>query len=577
MPNNFTFPQINPIKFYQQSDVLNTAGYPYAVYKSFDPNQNERGMDNDFFYRNLKSWMDQTSYFQPFQQGDKIVLQWLGVANYLGPTVVNYIVRLIDANGTIVKQQNATQGSEVPSGSGIRIRSVEMLLYDVPEGKYLVQIHKLGLFTDSDYFLISEGIEVKAKHENTMLFRYSNTENAYGIFWETGIEMWVRLHTAFTEIQPGSKYNVYEDQPMNLTLLSGVKYREKQLSFGVDTKPMPEYMFDKIEEILICDTLYIDHQLHTRTEGGKLELNRVDKNPLCTGSITVREKENDTDLVVSNIAPVVMGNVPESEWFFVEKITQTLPAPANYTVNLYFNGGINFVNWLNSSNFNQIVDYVNTYYAIDSLNRIVLITNSSAVNALYPDLTITAPYEGHLIVDVDTKLGFDLVVDYVNTAMTTKYAYFFGDNTPAVIGSAGSHLETHTYATADRKYTAYLFWDKVHNLSLGNSEQIITAIEGKLPNKTVTFNCENNQLRKIKNNIFSVMNGFCTAIQLGGNRLTKYAQDAIILFALDAKDEFGVCGIDLQTQNPVVGPSSDPGLASFRTTLINNGVTITTD
>lgn len=519
--------------------------------------------------------MDQVKYFQPYQQGDKITLQWLGHTDYvLGPTVA-YVVRIVDCEGNIIKQQDATLGSAVGS---LYIREVEMLLYDVPEGQYFVQIHKVGLVTDYDFFAISEGIEVKEYHPNTMLFRYSHTKNAYGIFWETGIEMWIRLHANFTEIQPGSKFNVYEDQPLNLTMLSGVKFRDKQLSFGVDTMPKPEFLIDRVEEILLCDTLYIDHQLHTRTEGSKIDLGRVDKNPLVTANIIMREKENNPDLIISQYEPIVIGAASESEWFYVGVLSQASPA-TSYPIRKYFNGAKNFVNYLNSANILGVVDYVNTYFALDASNRIVLITNDASVYADYqPGLSLTGVYEGHLVVEVDTTLGFDLVVAFTNASLTTKFAYFFGDGSAPTLGSGLTNNTAQTYASTGKKYTAHLFWDQIENLGLDSSEQIITAISGKLPQGTKTFNCENNQLRYIRNNIFASMGGDATAIQLAGSKLGKYAQNEVIRFAYESIGQFdATCGIDMQVQVPVTGPSVDAGTAFFRTKLLEAGVTVLTD
>ena len=118
MPNNFEIHPINPVKFYQQSDILNTGAYPFAAYNGFNPNFNDRGIDNDFFHRNLKSWMTKCKYYQPYQHGDKITLQWLGVDDAPGPIVL-YKANLITPSGQIVKQQDGIVGAEVGSGSGV--------------------------------------------------------------------------------------------------------------------------------------------------------------------------------------------------------------------------------------------------------------------------------------------------------------------------------------------------------------------------------------------------------------------------------------------------------------------------
>jgi len=174
-------------------------------------------------------------------------------------------------------------------GSGIYARHATMLLHDVPEGKYLVQLQKVGLFTDFDYFIVSEPIHVKAYHENTILIKYSHSKNAYGIFWETGIEMWIRVHASLTKLQPDSKFNMYDDDEYNATLLSGVKYRTWQLTFGVGNNPVPAYLLDKFEEILLCDKLDIENILYTRPENSSMELSPVEKSPLLTANTNFGE------------------------------------------------------------------------------------------------------------------------------------------------------------------------------------------------------------------------------------------------------------------------------------------------
>lgn len=51
MANIFEIPQINPLKLFQQSDILNTAAYVQSSYQAFNPNINDRGMDADFYIR----------------------------------------------------------------------------------------------------------------------------------------------------------------------------------------------------------------------------------------------------------------------------------------------------------------------------------------------------------------------------------------------------------------------------------------------------------------------------------------------------------------------------------------------
>jgi len=572
MLNIIQIPQINPIKFYWQSDAMNEAVNPYFVYNSFQPNQNERGFDNDFFYRNLKSWVDKVKYFQPWQQGDKIVLQFYGA----GLTTA-FGFYLIDEKGNTVKSTLATIGAEIGSGTGVYIRTVTMLLYDVPEGKYMPQILRLppSPATDGRYAFAGEPIEVKANHENTILIRYKHSENAYGIFWETDIEMWQRVHAAFTKLTPDSQFNVYDDDTFNATLLSGVKYRNWQLSIGVGSKPVPVHRFDNLEEVFLCDSLFIDHKYFTRTEDSKLEQVPIEKNPLLTGNITLREKINEADLVVDFYPAIVLGDAPESKWFSIESLEQ--PLPYSYAVEKYFSGAKNFVDYLNSSNLIGAVDYENTYFAIDTHNQIVLMTTSSIVYGTFsPGLTYAGLLEGHLIVEVETATGnTDLVVQFANAVVSSKYRYYWGDAT-VDNGTSTGITKTKAY-TAGRKFTAMLFWDQAEEIYLDASDQIIQTLEGELPYRLDTFNCENNQLKNIKNNLFGRMGALSTTLfQLSGNRLTQYTIDDLIKSAFDAVDQFSNPGsVDVQSQVPAAGPSTQ--LYTLLSKLSQAGVTILHD
>lgn len=578
MLNIIQIPQINPLKFYWQSDVLNTSAYTQAAYKSFNPNQNERNIDSDFFYRNLRSWVDKVKYFQPWQQGDKIVLQFMGAADYTSPVAVAYKLSIIDEFGNTVKQADVAEGAEIGTGSGIYVRSVSMLLYDVPEGKYLVQLHKVGLFTDYDYFLACEPIEVKAYHPNTVLIRYSHSENAYGIFWETGVEMWIRVHAALTKLQPESKFNVYDNDNYDATLLSGVKYRTWQLTFGVGNKPMPIHLLDKLEEVMMCDSLYIEDVLYSRPEGSNLELVPVEKNPLFTANIQLREKINNVDTTIDFHPPVVLCDAPTSEWFSVGFLNRVSDGTV-FTIESYFNGAKNFVSYLNASDIIGEVDFINTYFAIDALNRIVLLTNDDAVNTLYADgLTCELLLQGHLILDIDTNAGTDLVVEFNNTipGFTTNYAYYYKTGSTH-IGSSVAHSYTFAYA-AGKKFKAYLFWDQIDILGIDSSDPIIKAVEGSFPYRMSVFGGAGNIIEKINSNLFLNLGGFAASIDFANNQIDSFCVDDITRWTYDARDQFNnPATIYIDAQIPPAPHSVDQGLSSIDGQLLALGITIITD
>lgn len=573
MAQIFEIPPINPIKLYKQSDIFGPAIAGFNAFNAFDPNINDKGMDSDFFYRNLRSWMTKRNYWQPYQQGDSITLQWVGLDDEAGPTIT-YVVRILDCNGTVVKSANA---SSTAVGSSY-IREVEIPLYDVLEGKYFVQIQNLSLLTNYDFWVISEGIEVKQYHANTSLIKYSNTSNDQGIFWETGLIMQKRIH-AYMKVNPDAKFNVYEDQPLNLQMLSGVPFREWILSIGVDSKPFPPYELDILNRVFLCDTLQIDNTLYTLNEGAKFEVQQADKFPLMTANIAMREKVNNQDLVIVNYEPIVMGNAPTAEWFFVKQLDQTTPGTV-YPISKYFHGAINFVNYLNTSQA-----YDDSHYAIDSQGRIVFITTDATKYADFqPGYTFSTPYTGHLILELETVTGqTDLVIAISNAALSTKRAYFYGDGTAVSEGTAVSNTTTKVYA-ANGKYTAYLFWDLAEDVALDASDLIIKTIAGKLPPKNIVFTALNNVITRIKNNLFDKTfysgTAYLTSVDLSGNNLQTGNVNELLMWFYEALKAGALDtpgGADISGNTPAAPPSADAGLGLFKGNLTAAGFTVTTD
>lgn len=572
MANIFEIPQVNPLKLYQQSDILNTASFTQSSYKAFNPNVNDVGIDADFFRRCLKDYMDKPRYWQPYQQGDAIYLQWLGVDDYVSGPTVAYVARLINCNGEVIKEVDSTVGSAVGS---LFIREVELQLFDVAEGKYFVQIHKVGLFTDYDFWVISEGIDIKQKHLNTLLFRYSNSSNDQGIFYETGIEFQLRVHCAFTELNTGSKFNVYEDQPLNLTMLSGVPYREWTLFFGAGEHPIPDWMLDKLERLSLSDKWYIENVKYTRSEGAKLEATRIDKNPLSTAVLNVRPKSNDFDTYVSQYNQIVLGVNPGDIDFYVTTLTQASPA-TSYPIALPFTSGQNFVDYLNAVDPLAIVDYNNTYFAINAQNKIVLLTNDGTVfSSFSPGLTFTSYDYCVKVGIIATATETDLVVDFSGVS-SVKYAYWWGDGTKSTGTSIGT-VVTKTYADGD-KYTARLFFSRVENLELSTSDQIIHILGGSIPRECISFYLNANQLKTITNNIFSRAGGGLADVQMTANVMLTATINNSIRWCFEAVGQFdNPATVDVSNQTPLAPPTPDNGLAYMIGFLATNNVTLTTD
>lgn len=272
----FILPLTNPLKPIWQTDLLSSNNSATTL-TAFDPSFNFRTTDQDFFYRTLKYYEDKNGYCQPYQQSDTIRIQWLSEYS----TLAQYqYARLLDQYGNVytlktvtVVKESGTYTSEIDGVllSSLTLYTVTIKLYDVAEGKYFLQLDHYDGITHK--YVIHEPIDVKQIHENTVRIDYYNSYNDQStIYPNLAYIPQLRVHGCFTEMDNQSKFSVYEDQPLDMEMVSGIAYRLYTLTLGqMATMGIPEWYSDKLERALLCDNLYIDGIQYTRDEGAKLE------------------------------------------------------------------------------------------------------------------------------------------------------------------------------------------------------------------------------------------------------------------------------------------------------------------
>jgi hypothetical protein len=570
--NKFIIPQINPVKFYHQSEVFNTQAFTLATYGAFDPNINTRTIDQDFFALNIPSWADQVKYAKPFQQGDKLVLNWQGQDDSVtGP----YHVRFINCKGELVKSVLATKHATAVGSYYIWYCSIPM--FDIPEGIYFVQLLCQGFLTEPDYFCISEPIHIKQKHENTKLFKYWSSYNNQGAFYEIPrIKFESRYPASLVELLPSSEFEVYQDQPLNLTLLSGTPFREWRLEFAVDNKYFTQNEIDHIERMSLSDYWYADGLRITRNDNSKLEVGRQEKNPLVSVSITVRETINDQDLQVNELIPIPINNfVYTDNWAYLGSVYYTF-GTSSTTVNLAFYNSINLVNYLNtvllSTNYDE-----NTYFAINAKKELVLITDDAGLHTVFSAGVDLLDYMVHYVeLDLKTITGeTDLECDIVCTT-STRYALVHGDGSANTTGAITTGALSKTY-TANKSYTARWFFEpRMESMDFNPSEQIVYGLGGKLSPIATLISITNNKLRYIKNNIFTEVQGTLVDTLVDVNNLSTNEINKLALYIYDSPQAFNNT-ITADQQTPLAPPTDDIGMSNILKAISDAGIIFATD
>ena len=574
--NYFNISQANPLKFYKQADVFNTIAN--TDLNTFNPQYNKRNFDDDFYYRNIDRWVESRLYYQQFQQSDSIRLQWGGTDVNIGG-FDTYILYILGCNGDIVAKifPKILYPTVPVLFNGDYLWEVVIDLFSIPEGKYVVQIKREDiLFGVPDSCLISEPIEVKVVHRDSKLFNYRNTTNANDIYYETGINFQFRIDASFTELTTDSKFSVYEDQPMNLELLGGVKFRQWSLEF----KDIPLWVCDKLELLFLHDQLKIDGIFYTRIEGSKVEITKNAGSSLCSAKIELREKINKISLEVSsaytkrfhiNNNTYILSN---SRAFYVQSIT----IGANtFTIKKYFLGHTEFLNYLNltlANTFNiGITDYC--FFAVNDFGELVLNTSIAYLNAL-SIFRVNNLIDTYIELDVENTTSNYFEIEINRSVANANYVVFLNDGTALSEGVSTSFFFSFSANILTRTSTIFVFITEMDEINIDNSLIDIVAIGGNLKSTAYYLYCTYKKLRYFKNNFLINTNNF-NQIYLEGNNLPT-SEIIKLLSYLWEVETLGTGGLlTTNNQTPIAPLGNDIGINTFKNKLLNLGWSITTD
>lgn len=158
--------------------------------------------------------------------------------------------------------------SEIPSllvDQTFKIFELDVIFSGLGIGEYVFSID------DNSSSIIS----VKTKHENTLLFRYQNSENNFGVVFDTGIQFYLRVEGTIQNYTPKSDDVIYTDQLKNATKLFGLPYNVFTLFVG-SPRGVDDFMLDLVNRLSSCDMIQINGIWYEKTEGAEWEVERVD-------------------------------------------------------------------------------------------------------------------------------------------------------------------------------------------------------------------------------------------------------------------------------------------------------------
>lgn len=269
MANQIIIPDLNPIEFYEMTpaEVPQYISKPYGKYPFLIQNKNRK-------------WLNQVGYRQKWQTSDVTYLQFQSDFEPIRLDVVDCydIARLT---------QNSLQKRANKYMPGYYVYENTVSWATLPPDKF----YWIKLILPDGKVWISEPIEVKVTHKNTLLLEYRNSRYHGNVIFETGIKFGFRVEATIGFLDPGSENTIYNDQKHNPTLLNSKTFRAWPFQIG-GTRGCPDWVYDKINNIWSCNDVTIDGISYARTGDGKFEFTTAERYLLRGATMNIAEGIN---------------------------------------------------------------------------------------------------------------------------------------------------------------------------------------------------------------------------------------------------------------------------------------------
>lgn len=262
-----------PIKFLQVS-----ASYPLQYHF--------KQMDSDWFKNRIDRYSNTKNYFQKWQTNDSFDVQFItqGLAASL---------TLIDCHGKLLDTITLTAiaNPAITSPKQLFVGTVDCSMMTENEVCYLLATFGSGPTAKQ---FISEPMMAAEDWADTLLFEYTNDKNQTDIIWNVPFSTKIRVEGFIQRFKPGGRLSQFEDQPLDIVNLDG----EATRSYELLIEEVPDWIIDKLNRILLLDSVTIDGVPYTLDKDAKFEAIETPGAPMASWSIAIREANNRAGIAI---------------------------------------------------------------------------------------------------------------------------------------------------------------------------------------------------------------------------------------------------------------------------------------
>jgi hypothetical protein len=283
-------PYANPVKFHPYNPTL-------------IPQYLSMFMDDHFFVDTIRSFEAKTKFCQQWITKDAVRLQY--TSDY-GPMALLLYQVLGNRTPMLVNSYPFDTMQQDFFNPGFYIRQVDVDNNVLVPGNYYYIIEAAG-----EPVLISEPQKICTTAPNTILIQYRHYEKHLGLWFDAPFNPSIRVPAILKYKQTASKSVMYEDQPLNETLVSSIPYRVFEFTLG-DARGVPPWFADKVARIQCCSETMYDGRLFTKADDSEFDANELDLYPMAGYKIDLRETLNrdsmiiENDIVITSRASVVL-------------------------------------------------------------------------------------------------------------------------------------------------------------------------------------------------------------------------------------------------------------------------------
>lgn len=272
-PNSIGCSFLSPIQFVPSGAVL--------------PSKYHTKSRNQFWFsEQITNWIQQNNYWQPWQTGDPLSLQFR--TRDLNAIVVN--VYSCSNSATPVLTPSCTLKTSPAVIAPYFLWEVVLDLSSLPSGVYYLTA--VGGTGGAAATLISEGIWLQPDWPETSLLEYTSSQNKQSFIFDTGTIFAMRFFGFFdNRFKQRYKGAFYVDQPQDISILNAIPYETTTLWCG-GQEGQPDYVTKKISRMLLLDGAMIEGEGFSMNENAEWSEVFIPGCPKKFQEIEIRPSQN---------------------------------------------------------------------------------------------------------------------------------------------------------------------------------------------------------------------------------------------------------------------------------------------